>query len=102
MPPDHRRRALRLAPPPEPDPFTLEGDDDSGSDAGQGPPAVGRLGAVTLQDWARECWPMHLYAVIGNEVGKAVDAGILTLPEGEFLVARITTVIDQAIGDDDR
>jgi hypothetical protein len=45
---------------------------------------------------------MHLYAVIGNEVGKAVDAGILTLPEGEFLVARITTVIDQAIGDDDR
>ena len=101
MPPDHRRPALRLAPPPEPDPVALEGDDDSGSDAGW-PPATGRLSAVTLQDWARVCWPMHLYAVIGNEVGKAVDAGILTLPEAEFLVARITTVIDQAIGDDDR
>ena len=101
MPPDDRRRALRLAPPPAPDPCTLEGDDDTGDDAGQRPPAVGRMSAVTLQDWARVCWPMHLYAVIGNEVGKAVEAGILTLPEAEFLVARITTVIDQAIGDDD-
>jgi hypothetical protein len=41
---------------------------------------------------------MHLYAVLGNEVGRAVEAGALTPSEAELLVARLTIVIDQAIG----
>ena len=95
---DDRRMALRLAPAPETDPFALEVDDDSGSDTSPAPPLVRRLDTATL---ARTCWPMHLYAVLGNEVGRAVEAGVLTPSEAELLVARLTVVIDQAIGVDD-
>ena len=103
MPPADRPPALRLAPPPEPDPdpFALEGDDASGSGDIPAPPAVGRHDPATLEGWARACWPMHLYAVLGNEVGRAVEAGVLSVPQAEFLVARLTVVIDQAIGVDD-
>ncbi|WP_345602526.1 hypothetical protein [Pseudonocardia adelaidensis] len=44
---------------------------------------------------------MHLNAVLQEEVGRAVEAGVLTVPEGEFLVARLTVVIDQAMGVDE-
>jgi hypothetical protein len=94
---DEPRRALRLAPATEPD-----GDDDSGSGAAPRSCEVGRLDTSTPDGWARMCWPMHLYAVLGNEVGRAVEAGVLTVPEAEYLVSRLTVVIDQAIGVDER
>jgi hypothetical protein len=97
--PVNRPPALRLA--SEPDQFALEGDDASGRGPFPVQPAVGRHDTATLESWVRACWPMHLYAVLGNEVGRAVEAGVLTAPEGEFLIARLTVVIDQAIGVDE-
>jgi hypothetical protein len=94
--PVDRPPALRLAPEPEPDRFALEGDDTSGSST-----FPARYDTATLDGWSRACWPMHLYAVLGNEVGRAVEAGVLSAPQAEFLVARLTVVIDQAIGADD-
>jgi hypothetical protein len=99
---DRRRRALRLPPAAESDAYTLDDDAVSGSDADPRSLAMGRLDTATPEGWTRMCWPMHLYAVLGNEVGRAVEAGILTVGEGEFLVARLTVVIDQAIGVDDK
>jgi hypothetical protein len=93
--PVNRPPALRLASEPE---LALEGDDTSGRGPLPAPPAAGRHGTATLESWARACWPMHLNAVLRNEVGQAVEAGVLTVPEGEFLIARLTVVIDQAIG----
>jgi hypothetical protein len=99
--PVNRPPALRLASEPEHDQFALEGDDASGRGPLPAPQAVGRHDTATLESWARALWPMHLYAVLGNEVGRAVEAGVLTTPEGEFLIVRLTVVIDQAIGVDE-
>jgi hypothetical protein len=96
-----RRPALRLAPAPEPDTSALAGDVDvSGSDIDQRSPAADRLDTATIHDWARTCLPIHLCAVIRNELGRAVEAGVLTLTEAEDLAARLTVVIDQAMGVD--
>jgi hypothetical protein len=92
--------ALRLAPAPEPDPFALDDDATPGRGDLPAPRAVGRHDTA-LEGWARACWPTHLCAVLRNEVGRAVEAGVLSPPEAEFLVARLTVVIDQAIGVDD-
>jgi hypothetical protein len=98
--PADRQPDLRLA--PAPDPFALEGDDLPGTVAPPAQPAASRRHDLAMLDGlARACWPMHLYAVLGNEVGRAVEAGVLTLAEAESLVARLTVVIDQAIGVDD-
>lgn len=101
MRPVHRPPALRPAAEPEYDQLALEGDDASGRSPVPAPPAVGRHDTATLESWARAVWPMHLYAVLGNEVGRAVEAGVLTAPEGEFLITRLTVVIDQAMGVDE-
>jgi hypothetical protein len=98
--PVDRPPALRLAPEPEPGPASLDGDDRPKNDARPAPPAVASFDTATLEGWARASWPMHLYAVLGNEVGRAVEAGVLTVAEAESLLARLTVVIDQAIGVD--
>jgi hypothetical protein len=93
--PNDRRSALRLPLRSSPTRSPSRTTTDSGSDTSPAPPVVTRLDNATL---ARTCWPMHLYAVLGNEVGRAVEAGVLTPSEAELLVARLTVVIDQAIG----
>ncbi|GAA5110189.1 hypothetical protein GCM10023320_01700 [Pseudonocardia adelaidensis] len=98
MRPARRPPALRLASEPEP---ALDGRDAPERGPRPAPPAADRYGAATLESWARACWPMHLNAVLQEEVGRAVEAGVLTVPEGEFLVARLTVVIDQAMGVDE-
>ncbi|TWF75074.1 hypothetical protein FHX44_11958 [Pseudonocardia hierapolitana] len=99
MRPVNRPPALRLA--SEPDRFALEGDEASGRRTFPTQPAVGRHDTATLESWARACWPMHLNAVLGNEIDRAVEAGVLTVPEGESLIARLAVVIDQALGVDE-
>jgi hypothetical protein len=101
--PVRRPPALRLAPEPDLDPFALDDDEGPGADAAEAPPAADRrYSSTAVEDLARACWPMHLYAVLGDEVGRAVEADVLSHAQAEFLLARLTVVIDQALGVDKR
>jgi hypothetical protein len=81
-----RERHLRVQPEPDAGPVPLQGNDRF----------------VFTEAVVRAGWSMRLHALLGEEVARAVGAGVLTVAEAEVLLARLAVVIDQAVGASDR
>ena len=90
-----RERHLRIQPEPAADPATRW----ETVEHRPGPPkATAAEIFVFTEAMVRAGWSMRLHSLLGEEVANAVGSDILTVAEAEVLLARLTVVIDQAIG----
>ena len=100
MRPEERQPALRLVPSPEPEQIALSDDAVPPPDAMQDDAeqtAWILIDATTTEAWRRVSWSMRLHALLGTEVGRAADEGILTLAQADVLLTQLALAIDQAV-----
>lgn len=84
------RRHLRIQPDPDTGPVAVRGQEAD--------PSTTAEQSVFTEAVVRAGWSMRLHALLGEELARGVDAGVLSVPEAEVLLARLVVVIDQAVG----